>query len=318
MKEFLKNDTITYNLMSFTGYKTLILFSLLTESPKSYHDVKKYFTEHPYLREQISLDTLRVYMNSFKHAGCKVVRIRENGISKYFIPENPFKLNITDEQKKAVLKVYKTLKNILSAEEIINLDALLLKLADYIKNEDFVTSYKKISVLNKENPLIIRKLLECCRNKKQLTLVYNSPHTGIKEIEIIAQRLVYRSNKMYIKAKGLEYNQDSEFLLSRITDIHDVKDSSENINEEKEVTITYELRLLDGENPQLDDNEKLICRKNNLATVSLTGNNPFYLKQRILSFGSDCRVLEPEEFKNEYVNMLKTMLEENYNDTHAV
>ena len=314
MKEFLKNDTVTYNLMSFTGYKTLILFSLLTESPKSYHDVRKYFLEHPYLREQISLDTLRVYMNSFKRAGCKVVRVRENGISKYFIPENPFKLNISPIQQKAVIKVYKTLTNLLGAEEIIALDAMLLKLTNYIENEDFIASYKKISVLHKLNPGIIRKLLECCRNKKQLTLVYNSPHTGVKEIEIIALRLVYKNNKMYVKAKGFEYNQDTEFLVSRIIDIRNIKDCRENINEEKEVTVTYELRLLNEQKPQLDDNEKLIDYKNNRAVISITGNNMFYIKQRLLSFGSDCKVIEPEEFKNEYVSMLKTMLEENYND----
>ena len=131
MKEFLKNDTITYNLMSFTGYKTLILFSLLTDSPKSYEEVIKYFETHPYLREKISIDTLRVYINSFKHAGCPVERIRENGISKYFIPENPFKLKVTQEQKKAILKVYKTLVKNLSAEEIVSLDMMLLKLTQY-------------------------------------------------------------------------------------------------------------------------------------------------------------------------------------------
>ena len=31
MKEFVKNQKVTYNLMSFTGFKALIIFSLLTD-----------------------------------------------------------------------------------------------------------------------------------------------------------------------------------------------------------------------------------------------------------------------------------------------
>ena len=50
MKEFLKNQKVTYNLMSFTGYKALILFSLLTDGPKSYSEICEYFLKHPYLR----------------------------------------------------------------------------------------------------------------------------------------------------------------------------------------------------------------------------------------------------------------------------
>ena len=76
MKEFLKNQTITYNLMSFTGYKALILFSLLSEGPKSYREICDYFVNKTYLKESISIDTLRVYINSLKRIGCEVKRIR--------------------------------------------------------------------------------------------------------------------------------------------------------------------------------------------------------------------------------------------------
>ena len=54
MKEFLKNNTVTYNLMSFTGFKSILLFSLLTTGPKSYEDIshqpRLYFDEDCRLR----------------------------------------------------------------------------------------------------------------------------------------------------------------------------------------------------------------------------------------------------------------------------
>ena len=86
MKQFIKNQKVTYNLMSFTGYKALLIFNLLTESPKSYEEIKNYIYNHPYLREQISMDTMRVYMNSLKRLGCEIKRIKgEDKVSRYFI-----------------------------------------------------------------------------------------------------------------------------------------------------------------------------------------------------------------------------------------
>ncbi len=309
MKEFLKNDTVTYNLMSFTGYKTLVLFSLLTEGPKSYHEVSRYFAEHPFLHEKISLDTLRVYINSFRHAGCLVKRIRDNGVSKYYIPEHPFKLKISDTQKKSIIKIYRTLTKNLAAEELIMLDLLLLKLSSYIDDYEFVNNYKKVSILNKVNIDIVRQLLECCNNKKQIVVSYNSPNSGIKDIELQTKRLIYNNNKLYVRARGLEYEQDTDFLVNRIVEIKSISDAEDNEQTNKEITVTYRLKT-SGVMPVLNSNEKILERGIDYAIIELTGDNLFYIKQRLLEHGSECTVLEPEDFKQNYVELLKEMREE--------
>lgn len=309
MKEFLKNDTVTYNLMSFTGYKTLVLFSLLTEGPKSYHEVSRYFAEHPFLHEKISLDTLRVYINSFRHAGCLVKRIRDNGVSKYYIPEHPFKLKISDTQKKSIIKIYRTLTKNLAAEELIMLDLLLLKLSSYIDDYEFVNNYKKVSILNKVNIDIVRQLLECCNNKKQIVVSYNSLNSGIKDIELQTKRLIYNNNKLYVRARGLEYEQDTDFLVNRIVEIKSISDAEDNEQTNKEITVTYKLKT-SGVMPVLNSNEKILERGIDYAIIELTGDNLFYIKQRLLEHGSECTVLEPEDFKQNYVELLKEMREE--------
>ena len=72
MKEFLKTNTITYNLMSFTAFKSILLFSLLVDGPKSYEEIQEYMANHEYLHEKISIDTLRIYFNSLREIGCKM------------------------------------------------------------------------------------------------------------------------------------------------------------------------------------------------------------------------------------------------------
>ena len=40
MKEFVKTQKVTYNLMSFTGFKALLIFDMLTEGPKSFDEIQ--------------------------------------------------------------------------------------------------------------------------------------------------------------------------------------------------------------------------------------------------------------------------------------
>ncbi len=39
MQEFLTNNTVSYNLMSLTGYRTLVIFRALLESPKTIDEI---------------------------------------------------------------------------------------------------------------------------------------------------------------------------------------------------------------------------------------------------------------------------------------
>ena len=66
MKEFMQNEKVTYNLMSFTAFKSMLLFSYLLGAPRSYAEIRDYFAQQKYLKETISIDTLRVYSTRLK------------------------------------------------------------------------------------------------------------------------------------------------------------------------------------------------------------------------------------------------------------
>ena len=55
MKEFLKTNTVTHNLMSFTGFKSILIFTLLSEGPKTYAQLQGALRNHEYLKENVSL-----------------------------------------------------------------------------------------------------------------------------------------------------------------------------------------------------------------------------------------------------------------------
>lgn len=312
MKEFMKNKTVTYNLMSFTGFKSLVVFSLLLESPKSYDEINTYFKKHEYIKEPISIDTLRVYLTSLRMVGCEIVRTRKTEGSKYKLVSHPFELEITDEQIKSLIKVYKTVSKNIELHELIMLEKFLRKISDLIKNPDLSEALDRVSLFCGIDPNLVEKLIRHCNNKDQITFLYNSPRSGEKSIEIITDKVALNNNKFYLYGTGLEYNQYGYFPISRIKAVLNVKIFKTDVTNIENFTVGYELRANPNE-IKLTDEEKLVEIKDGKLLIENTTSNPFIVKQRILSFGYACKVLYPENFKKDIISTLKEM-REGYND----
>ena len=314
MKEFIKNQKVTYNLMSFTGYKALLLFSLLSESPKSYNDISDYFFNHPYLRERISIDTLRVYINSLKRIGCEIKRTRgEDKISRYMVVSHPFELKMTPAQIQSVIKVYKSIVKNMDIKEILAMEHLFEKISYYIKNTELAADIRKISMLKDVDIKLLEDLLDCCDKKEQIVISYNSPNSGTKDIELIADKIESSNGKIYLYGIGFEYMQYGSFLVSRIKKINEIKLTKTAPDNLKTFKIIYELEC-NPENIQLQENEKIIEKKDNKVVIEMNTSNDFLARQRLLEYGPICTILKPENFKNEFVNLLKDMKAGNYCD----
>lgn len=307
MKEFVKTQKVTYNLMTFTGYKALLLFSLLCEGSKSYQEICDYFFNHPYLREKISIDTLRVYINSLKRIGCEVKRFRgENKESRYVITAHPFELKLTDNELQSIIKVYKILVKNIDIKELLALENLLEKIGSYIKNEDFINEIKKLSMLKGIDKDLLNILIDCCDKKEQITIKYNSPNSGTKDIELIADKIEVSNGKIYLYGIGFEYNQYGSFLLNRIKDIKEIKTVKTIPDKLEQTKVIFELETKPGSFIP-DTNEKIIKREENKLTIEVITSNTFFLKQKLLEYGPSCKILEPNSFKEEFVALLNDM-----------
>ena len=307
MKQFLKDQKITYNLMSFTGYKALVLFNLLTEGPKSYNEICEYFMNHPYLREKISIDTLRVYINSLKRVGCEVKRFRgEDKESRYVILAHPFELNITAEEMQSIIKIYKSLVKNIDIKELLSLENFFEKIYSYIKNDEFLSNIRKVSMLNGIDKGLLSNLITCCDKKDQIVITYNSPNSGNKNIELIADKIEINNGKIYLYGIGFEYMQYGSFLLSRIKQINEIKVDKTIPSGIKELTVTYELEC----NPKKfipAEDEKVIKTENNKVVVEVTTSNEFLLRQKLLELGPSVKILGPDNFKEDFITCLKDM-----------
>ncbi len=313
MKEFNKTNTVTYNLITYTGFKSLLLFSLLLESPKSYEEIIEYFKNHPHLKEEVSVDTIRVYLTSLKKIGCEIHKTNKAGGKKFYITKHPYEFNINDKQIKGIIKIYKILQNTIDVNDLIIFEKFIRQLAEKINNPDFTDAINKVSLFKKINMNLLDKLVECTKNKNSITILYNSPTSGKKEIKVITDKLGIYRNNIYLYGISLEYKQDTSYLVSRIIDIVDIDENNDARIEIAPITVGYELGTLTP-GAKLSENEKIVEIKDNSVIIEAQTTNLFMMKRKILDYGGLCTVLYPEDFRNDIINTLKEMREVYNND----
>lgn len=308
MKEFMKSNTVTYNLMSFTGFKSILIFSLLLENPKSYEELRAYLQSHEYLHETVSIDTLRIYLNTLRKIGCKITKTSKNRITRYSIDSHPFELKINERQAKSILKIYKAISKSIEITDFISLQKFFEKFSQYITNEDLKIKLKNISPLNNINPQLINDLTTYAQNNTEITILYNSLNSGKKNIDILVDKLAINNGKLYVYGINSEHKNYSSFLVSRI-----IKIISVNIKESKLTApilkVCYELKKDIEESIELLNCEKIINTTDDKIIIEITSPNKFGIVQRIMFHSNKCKVLYPSAFKSEIISCLKQMKE---------
>lgn len=310
MKEFLKTNTVTYNLMSFTGFKSILIFSLLLESPKSYQELQDILKNHEYLHETVSFDTLRVYLNSLREIGCNITKKSKNGITRYSINSHPFFLQIDDKQIQSIIKVYKALTQSIEVSDLIALQQFFEKFSKYILNEDLKEALNKVSPLYQIDTKLITELMTCAQNNWELTVEYHSRSTGKKNknITILADKLHISNSKLYLYGVNSEYETYASFLVNNINKIISINMHNKTLDVPK-LTVGYEYQKDEKEKFILLSCEKLINEENNKLTIEITSNNKFDITQRILSHNMKCKVIYPEDYRAHIISTLKQMKE---------
>jgi hypothetical protein len=306
MQEFLTNNTVTCNLMSLTGYRTLVIFNALMEAPKSNDEINACLLNNQYIKENFSSDTLRIYINSLREIGCEITRANKSNQKKYELLAHPFSYNIQKPQLKAISKVYKWFCEKASIEEIIEFETFFKKLSNLVSDDDCKYALRKMSLLKSTNINILNNLLTYCKNKNQITFLYNSPKSGEKEIEIIADKLSFKSDKLYLWGNNVKRKEYSFFFVDRILKICNIKmfSTKEDMEEFNTIKVVYELSSNDY---ILEPNEKIIEQTNDKIIIEAMCKNEFSMIQRILHSANDCKILSPETFKTKVLTKLKAM-----------
>lgn len=305
MQEFLTNNTVNCNLMSLTGYRTLVILDSLLESPKTSDEINNCLLNDQYIKGKFSRDTLRIYINSLRVIGCEITKANKSNNQKYELVKHPFTYELPKSQLKSIIKLHKSLYDKVEIKDLITIENFLNNLSGVISDESTKEAIKSTLFLKRVDKVILEDLLLHCKNKNQIKFLYNSPISGKKEIEIIADKLAMKSEKLYLWGNNLTHQQYSYFAVERILEIRSINFSKDN-KDFSPTKVVYELYNRNNDYVEHAD-EKIIEKTDTKLVIELTSKNEFDVIQQILHLGNDCKVISPKSFETKILNKLKSM-----------
>ena len=310
MRQYINTKEVSYNAIFYSAFKALVVFNLLLDSPKTLDQISDFLSNLPHIKSKLSKDSLRVYINTFKKAGCTVEKKLTKAKRReyaYFIPENPFRPTINKIQAKKLFEIYEFIMYNLPFEELLNTDLLLQKFDFHFKDESFHELYLQQSLLKNFDLNLLKQLEQCCQENALVTVLYNSPRSGFKEIPIIAYKMRVHNYKLYLEGFGMEYKTEGIFLMDRILKITNIIPGEEvEMPQENFFDIIFELY---DPTAEIMECEEIISENNDVRTVKHRTSNKVLTTHRFLQLADSCKILGPVEYKNEFIAALKSARE---------
>lgn len=294
-------------LINLTGVRLLVIFSLLVDSPKTAEEINDFFVKNNYPNELFSSDTLRNDMNALRLAGCEISRADKHNDYKYNLISHPFELKIDMPLAKGIAKIYDRIYKDLDVRDLVLIDGLLTEFAKYTDGEETSEFLKGISLIKNVKKDVLQDLMKAQKIQGKISFDYKSP-TGKSKIDFVVEDFEIRNRKLYVDGYSITHENNSFLLVSKICSPITFFLRSEEIDEFT-YKVVYELKNTAKINFEEKNNEKVVKSDKDKITVEFLTDNKFKLIQKILSYGSNCVVISPENIRQEVIEKLKVMRE---------
>lgn len=294
--------------ISLTGIRSLVLLGLLAKAPRSLKEIRDAFIKYNIMDEDNSDDILRIDINTLKSMGCEISRADHRTNNKYVLLNHPFKINFSKEEVSVLKRIFNKIKEDADVSLIMQYDELFSKIALHVSDNEIKELLLGISPLKGYKADILNELKIACEKKNLVCLLYKIPETGKEEEKnIVAEKTVLQHNKFYLYGIDKDTGRSVYLNVKRIIEIISQNSNNEIIHKEP-VVVKYHLKKFGISG--LEENEMILSGDVPEGFI-IEGryHNEFLAIQRVLSLGSDCTVIEPEDFQKKIVNILKKMRE---------
>ncbi len=287
--------------ISLTGARLIVILGALMIAPRDLQELNTLISECGLVDKNYSSDTIRIALSTLKAAGCNISRPSKTSGFKYKLISHPFALKITGDEINALKTLYANMTRGSDYKVAVKFNELFEVLAEHTFNDETAGELRNITGFYKIEPDVYDKLLARDGKNDIFTIAYATPTKKISTKKFVLGRIFLKSNKLYVEGFDTETKKNVCYNMSRIREI--IKFEAGNIEYKPEVyKIKYSLKNYD--NYTLGNDVKVEKVENNLGIVEVEFTNKFFAIQHILSLGSDCTVLAPDDIKNEVIAKL--------------
>ncbi len=292
--------------VSLTGYRTLFIFKLLLEKGRTTKELISILEKNKITQKSLSIDTIRITINTLKAAGCEISRPNKGNKFKYELISHPFNLNFTPEELEIFLKFRERLCATLTWQQMFQVNDLYDKISYLTKNNDYIEEIQNTRAFPTIKINILNELLNPKLEDKKVQIRYFSPQNGAENLDIIPYKIRYENNRLYLWCFNFKYQQYNLLYVDRILKINSV--SLEKYPKPEDLyEVVYKLQGSSMITFKKKDYETVVENTKDYIIVKAAVQNEFWFIQRILQFGSDFKIESPYFFKKKLKDKLEIM-----------
>lgn len=311
----------TDNNISKTGYRALFLLMKLLESPKTRDEILECFKEDFIIKNTLSKDSVTNTINALRKSGCVISRPTQRTSNKYVLKSHPFVVTLSKENIDALQALRESIVTLDDWELLRKLNNLYMKFALLAPDDEsrslLIFSHPLANISNK----ILNELIICAQIKRHINVCYKSPENGEEDLDFSPEYITFENRKLYVWGYCKKYNNFAYLRIDGILRINMMdflgKDPEVQEFRKPEIVVEYKLKGLSAlmyiEHEEEDISE---FNEKNEYPITITANvsNKFNFFQRILSHGTDCKIVSPEATKQEFLTILKNIKSGYQND----
>ena len=291
---------------SSTGFRVLFLLDLLLRAPIKKDDIIEELSKNPYV-SNVSNETVRLDLNTLKSAGFEIENLGKEKDYKYRINWSPIKFSITKKELRVLTQTKDAVLKLSNPDFIIKLYRLFEKVSKVIDDENAV-----FELLNFRYFLdfqILKELNVLIKRKKEVVLLYNSPNSGLKEIQIKLKSFKYNGSKLHLTGTSSNYPDNTVLRADNIVKIVKILGKKETSIKTAHKKTVFKINPKCLKNMSLLEEEKILKETKHYIEIELKSDNDFMIVQRLLSFGDDLISIKNKDIKEKYLEALKNIFE---------
>lgn len=294
-----------------TGYRILLLFKLLLESPRSRQDINEAFEKDPVLQKGISNDTITNIVRALRESGCIIKRPDISTQYKYVLIKHPFSTEISENVLNGLQKIREGITSFANWQLLYKTNRLYEKFSVFtVKNEDTETLLHR-HALKKVDENFVKQLVKYCETKQILKVKYRSKFYNTECTIFIPDFVMFENMVMYLWGYNLRYKNIGYLRIDRLKSVSPIFFSNAKLILEQYksdiLTVTYKLTGFSRNTYTPGRFERIIIENKDYIVVEAKVLSKFNFLQRIISFGTDCRLLTPQSYVHEFLLELKNV-----------
>ncbi len=305
----LQKKVIKDNTVSKTGYRALFLLRMLIESPKTREEIIETFANDSVIGKDLSKDTVTNTVNALRFAGCLITRPNMRTDFRYVLVEHPFSVDISRQHVTYLQALRKGIISLGDWQLIESVNVLYKKIAQFVQNNDARNELLFNQPFANIDKKVMYDLVRYAKVKKTVSILYNSSQRGLEQVKFIPDFIQFENEKLYIWGYSFKYENIGYLRADKIKSV-DVIDFSDNSNVLEEYfskipKVKYKLSGYAAYIFQEDRVQRIIEKQDDYIIVESLIYSEFNFIQKLLMYGCDCKILEPQEFKEKFIQEIK-------------